>query len=210
MPFVGVRRSTGPGRHMNTLALFLAAVDPKPLLRVKGRAYWRRWLRDHQGSTGGCWLLLVSADGRTLVEYNAAVEEALCYGWIDSTVRRLEDGSRAQRFTPRRANSPVSEMNRARVRRLVRQRRMTKAGLAALPDVDAWLEPPPLVVPKDIKEALQHGEAWEKFQAFPEAYRRIRVGWIEMARKRPEEFRKRLSHLVRMTRQGKRFGMVLE
>lgn len=185
--------------------------EPGPLLHATTRAEWRAWLEAHHDTEAEVWLVIhPKASGRPFVDYDDAVEEALCFGWIDSTVRSLGGGPRAQRYTPRRPGSGVSEMNRARVRRLVREDRMTPAGMAALPGVEAWLDPPPLVVPPDIEAALRDGGAWETFRSFPEAYRRIRVGWIDGARKRPDEFRKRLQHLVRMTRQGKRFGRVQE
>lgn len=147
------------------------------------------------------------ASGRTGVAYNDAVDEALCFGWIDSIVKKVGPTSRAQRFTPRRSGSPVSEMNRARARRLVREGRMTPAGRAALGRTALKREP--LVVAADIRRAIRaEPGAWARFEKLPAAYKRIRLGFIEGARGRPEIFATRLRYFVRMTAQGKRFGMV--
>ena len=170
------------------------------------RQQWRAWLTAHHDSEPEIWLVSYSkASGKPSLSYNDAVEEALCFGWIDSTNKKVDDESRAQRFTPRRKGSPWSEMNKARVRRLHEQGLMTKAGLAAGVDfLDEAYE-----VPADILEALRADEeTWQHVQTFPESYIRIRCGWIEAARNRPEVFETRLTYLLKMTKQGKRFGMV--
>jgi hypothetical protein len=121
-------------------------------------------------------------------------------------VKKLDPQSRAQRFTPRRKGAPVSEMNKARARRLVREGRMTPAGRAAL---GGALRREPLVVAPDIERALRATPgAWRRFNGLPLAYKRIRLGFIEGARGRPEIFATRLRYFVRMTAQGKRYGMV--
>ena len=98
-------------------------------LDVRTRSAWRRWLQRHHARKKEIWLVLhAKASGKPSIAYNDAVDEALCYGWIDSIVKKVGTHSRAQRFTPRREGSPVSEMNKARARRLVRERRMTAAG----------------------------------------------------------------------------------
>ncbi|HEX9709399.1 MAG TPA: YdeI/OmpD-associated family protein [Candidatus Thermoplasmatota archaeon] len=182
----------------------------KPLVRARDASEWRAWLAKHHRTATEAWLVLhTKASGKRSVPYNDAVDEALCFGWIDSVVKPLGAGARAQRCSPRRRGSPVSEVNRARVRRLVREGRMTPAGLQALPGVDQWLDPPPLVVAKDIERRIRGDpRAWAHYQRLPEAYKRIRVGWIEGARSRPEEFERRLAHFIRKTARGERFGMV--
>jgi uncharacterized protein YdeI (YjbR/CyaY-like superfamily) len=174
-------------------------VDPKT------RGAWRAWLRRHHASKREVWLVLYTkASGKQSVLYNDAVEEALCFGWIDSVVKKLGADTRAQRFTPRRRGSPLSEMNKERVRRLIEQRRMTKAGLDAAGGLDEAFR-----VPADILRALKKDpETWRNFQRFPESYKRIRVGWIDNSRNRPDFFERRLRYFLRMTKQNKRFGMV--
>jgi len=146
-------------------------------LDVRTRAGWRAWLRRNHARKKEIWLVLhTKASGRPSIAYNDAVDEALCFGWIDSIVKKVGAQSRAQRFTPRRKGSPVSEMNKARARRLVRERRMTSAGRAAL---GSALRRERLVVAPDVQRALRaEPGAWTRFARLPAAYKRIRLGFI--------------------------------
>ena len=177
-------------------------------LDVSTAAAWRAWLERNHTVKREIWLVLhAKASGRDSIAYNDAVDEALCFGWIDSTAKKVDADRTAQRFTPRRAGSKTSEMNKARARRLVRERRMTAAGLEAI----GTLRAPRLVLPADIRAALERDEtAWRHFQRFPVAYRRIRVAFVEGARRRPAEFQRRLRNLVRRSAKNERFGMVRE
>jgi uncharacterized protein YdeI (YjbR/CyaY-like superfamily) len=181
-------------------------------LDVRTRAAWRGWLQRNHARKNEIWLVLhAKSSGKSSVTYNDAVDEALCFGWIDSIVKKVGPDSRAQRFTPRRKGSPVSEMNKARARRLVRERRMTAAGRAALGRLrlGTALRRERLVVAPDVRRALRDEPgAWARFERLPAAYKRIRLGFIEGARGRPEVFATRLGYFVRMTAQGKRYGMV--
>jgi uncharacterized protein YdeI (YjbR/CyaY-like superfamily) len=181
-------------------------MDIGETLYVTERGDWRAWLRKHHRKAPEIWLVFYTkASKKPSLPYNDAVEEALCFGWIDSIVKKLGAESRAQRFTQRRPGSPLSEMNKARVRRLVAQKRMTKAGLEAI----GGLPDEPFEMPEDIIEALKADkETWRNFEAFPESYKRIRVGWIDAARVRPEFFKQRLDYFLKMTKQNKRFGMI--
>jgi len=176
-------------------------------LDVRTRGTWRAWLKRNHARKKEIWLVLhTKASGKRSLAYNDAVDEALAFGWIDSIVKKVGPHSRAQRFTPRRGGSPVSEMNKARARRLVREGRMTAAGRAAL---GTALRRDPLVVAADVRRALRaEPGARERFEKLPEAYKRIRLGFIEGARGRPEVFATRLRYFVRMTAKGKRYGMV--
>jgi uncharacterized protein YdeI (YjbR/CyaY-like superfamily) len=180
-------------------------VGETPDLRT--RAAWRNWLWRNHARKKEIWLVFHStASSKRSLGYNDAVDEALCFGWIDSIVKKTVAHSRAQRFTPRRKASPVSEMNKARARRLVREGRMTAAGRAAL---GSAIRRERLVVAPDIRRALRaEPSAWARFERLPVAYKRIRLGFIEGARGRPEIFATRLRYFVRMTAEGKRYGMV--
>ncbi len=170
------------------------------------RKQWRTWLEKHHASEREIWLVsYLKATGKPSLSYNEAVEEALCFGWIDSTRKTFTEDSRAQRFSPRRKGAPWSEMNKERVRRLHAQGLMTDAGMEAGVDfLDEEFD-----VPADIlAEIKADREAWEHFETFPESYVRIRIGWIDGVRDRPEEYEKRLRYFLKMTKQGKRFGMV--
>jgi uncharacterized protein YdeI (YjbR/CyaY-like superfamily) len=170
---------------------------------------WRAWLRKNHRKAGEIWLVYFKKhSGRPRLAYNDAVDEALCFGWIDSTVKTLDGDRYAQRFSPRRKGSACSEMNLARARRMVREKRMTRAGLEALKGLSSKLTP--LKPAQDIAGALRRDPAaWRNFKKLPQAYKRIRLAFIEGARKRPREFKRRLGHFVAMTAKGKRFGMVL-
>jgi uncharacterized protein YdeI (YjbR/CyaY-like superfamily) len=200
------------------------------LLDVPTAKAWRRWLEAHHTSEPEIWLVYHSkASGLPSIPYNDAVDEALCFGWIDSTVKKLDAAyvtvvegaasegvwgfssisnadaeARAQRFTPRRPNSPISPMNRERVIRLREAGRMTQAGLDAIGNIDT-----PFDLPPDIEAALKDDDVtWRNYRALPESYRRIRVGFIDGSRRRPEEFKKRLAYFLKMTKANKRYGMV--
>jgi len=180
-----------------------------PQFQPQSRAEWRAWLKKHHTKSPGVWL--VYAKKHTTIPsltYNDAVEEALCFGWIDSTQKGIDEQRVAQRFTPRRRVGGLSEMNRQRVRRLAAEGKMTPAGMAVIGDA---LEESPVVVAPDVERALRRDPAaWEHFQGFPEGYRRLRIAYIEGARDRPEEFAKRLEHFVRRTAKNQRFGYVKE
>jgi uncharacterized protein YdeI (YjbR/CyaY-like superfamily) len=177
-------------------------------LYVHRVADWRAWLRKHHKTSHEIWLVYYRKDsGKPRISYNDSVDEALCFGWIDSTAKKLDADRFAQRFTPRRPGSKTSEMNRARGRRLVREKRMTPAGLAAIGPLRA----PRLVIPADIRAALMRdADAWKHFERFPASYRRIRIAFVEGARRRPDEFKRRLRNLVRKSAKNERFGMVRE
>lgn len=105
----------------------------QPLL-FEDRERWRRWLDDNHSTAQEAWITqFKKASGRTSVDYEEAVEEALCYGWIDGMVRRVDADRYAIRFTPRRPKSNWSDSNRARIEKLRREGRLMPAGLAVLP-----------------------------------------------------------------------------
>ena len=119
----------------------------------------------------------------------------------------------AQRFSPRRPTSVLSDMNRERVRRLIAAKRMTKAGLASISHVFDHKRDTkkklPARIPADILRRLKRDAVvWKNFQRFPESYKRIRIGWIAAARRRPATFSQRLRYFFKMTARNKRFGMV--
>ena len=172
-------------------------------LRARNRSEWRRWLQKNHQTACDIWLVYYTkASGKPFVPYDHAVEEALCFGWIDGIIKKLETDSRAQRFTPRRPKSPVSELNKERMRRMIEAGKMTEAGLAAAADLDAEFA----IWPEILAELQADPVIWENFQAFPETYRRIRIGWIQNTTGNAEVRRQRLDYFLKMTREGKQFG----
>ncbi len=157
-------------------------MDIGEALYVTDAASWRGWLETNYASAAEIWLVYYAkASGKLSIPYGDAVDEALCFGWIDSIVKKHGPESRAQRFTPRRPGSKLSEMNKERARRMVAAGRMTQAGLDAIGDV---LEEP-FFIPDDILAALQADDAaWRNFQSFPESYQRVRVGFVDGSRGR--------------------------
>lgn len=117
---------------------------------MESGAAWRRWLRQHQGSSAGVWVLFYKADsGRQRLTYETALEEALCMGWTDFIVKRIDDESYLQKFTPRRHGSDWSLPNRNRARRLQKEGRMMPRGLAA---AGAWIYKPEESAPDPAAE----------------------------------------------------------
>ena len=187
-------------------------------LYVTHRRKWRSWLSKNHKTAHEIWLIYYKKHSKKpRIPYNDAVEEALCYGWIDSTTKPVDHERWAQRFSPRRKNSMLSEMNKERVRRLVARGKMTKAGLLSIQhhmeqNSKTFREFPPLkkfTLPNDILKNLRTKPiVWKNFIKFPESYKRIRIGWIDAARHRPEVFQQRLNYFLKMTAKNKRYGMV--
>jgi uncharacterized protein YdeI (YjbR/CyaY-like superfamily) len=187
-------------------------------LYAKDREAWRAWLERNHQQAAEIWLIYYKKHTRQpSIAYADAVEEALCFGWIDGIVKRDDDERYAQRFTLRRARSKWSELNRQRARRLIAEGRMTSAGEAVLP-VDlmvgvgeqpsrrsrsAWAD----AVPDDLVEAFEENRAArEYFERLAPSYRRQYVGWIASA-KREETRRKRLREAIALLAQERKLGM---
>jgi uncharacterized protein YdeI (YjbR/CyaY-like superfamily) len=183
-------------------------------LYLKDRNAWRSWLKKNHATEKEIWLIYFKKNsGKKRIPYNDAVEEALCYGWIDSTVKLFDNESYVQRFCPRRKNSKLSEMNKERVKRLIAAGEMTKSGLDSIQHhFDRHPGKPKLKdfkIPDDILKILKSDSGvWKNFKKFPLFYQHIRIGYIDGARNRPEEFEKRLKYFIKMTAQNKKFGMV--
>ncbi len=175
-------------------------------LYVKNRAEWRSWLRRKANTSDEVWLLYYKKDsGKPRIAYDDAVEEALCFGWIDSTVRRIDEARYAQRFTPRKPQSRWSPSNIQRAKKLIAEGKMTPAGLQAFsPRARRETPPMPTRLPRDLAHRFRmQSEAWEHFQRFPPGYRRITIGWVASAKK--EETRlKRLQQLIESSARNER------
>ena len=170
-------------------------------LDPKKRRAWRAWLEANHAREKEIWLLLRRAEPGSIT-YLDAVEEALCFGWIDGIAKRHGDAT-AQRFTPRRPASNWTELNKERARRLIRAGKMTDHGQRTLPD----LTERDVLVPPDIRARLQAEGAWDFFQSCPALYQRVRLGYIEEVRKRdPKEWDKRLSNFIVKTAKHQMFG----
>lgn len=184
-------------------------MDPADLVTVRNRSEWRRWLSRHHASRRVAWLVYFKgAAAARGVTYEHSVEEALCFGWIDSIIRRLDDARYARKFTPRTNCDNWSELNKARARRMIRAKRMTAVGLAKIRGLDA---PPvrrkPAGVPAPFMEALAASpKAGATFDALAPSYRRAYAGWVAAAR-RPETQAKRIREAIGLLERGRKLGM---
>lgn len=175
------------------------------LLKAKNRDELRQWYEKNHNIAKECWVNVKRGKPTDNEHfwYIDAVEEALCFGWIDSTTKRLSSTVTVQKFMPRRKRSHWTELNKERCRRLERLGRMTEAGRAVLPNMSLSS----VSIDKDILKALQCDyEVWKTFQRFPDLYQRIRIDTIQSQKKNNELFQKRLQKLVDKTKQGIMFG----
>jgi uncharacterized protein YdeI (YjbR/CyaY-like superfamily) len=177
-------------------------------LYVYTRGDWRVWLEANHAGTDEIWLVgYRKHTGRPSLQYADAVEEALCFGWIDSIRKKIDDEAFAQRYTPRRPGSPYSQPNIERLRHLANKGAVMPEVLASVFE----LLNAPFDFPADVMDALRNNDAaWNNFQRYSEAYRRIRVAFVDSARNRPEEFEKRLHNLIRKSEQNRQFGHGIE
>ena len=177
---------------------------------VTSREEWRAWLSKHHKSETEVWLIYYKKHtGRPRISYDHAVEEALCFGWIDSIVKRIDDDKFAQKFTPRRDSTRWSALNQRRLRKLIRDGRMTEAGLAKIDlailgeDAPAKRNQVDLDIPRVVKQTLMaNAKAWENFRSLTPSRRRAYIRLIMDARKE-ETRQRRLREAVALLEQSK-------
>ena len=187
----------------------------KNTLYVTNRKSWRNWLAKNHKKQKGVWLIYYRKEtGKARISYDDAVLEALCYGWIDSTVKKIDRERFAQRFSPRKTTSGLSQMNKERVRELIKAKRMTKWGLKAIahvfnPKTDKIEK---FKIPPGILKALKANKnAWKYFQKMPPSYQRIRIAYIDgYKQENTKMYKKTLAHFIKRTAQNKRIGFVRE
>ena len=182
-------------------------------LLVRTVDQWREWLAGHHASEPEIWLVFHKQHtGRTTLDREASVEEALCFGWIDSLVRRLDDERYAVKFTPRKPDSRWSDVNRRRYASLERRGLLMPAGLANAPTgkrahTVRQRRPLDAAVPRYIERAFKaEPAAWRFFETLAPSYRRAYVGWIDAA-KREETKERRLREAVARLAKGEKLGL---
>jgi uncharacterized protein YdeI (YjbR/CyaY-like superfamily) len=178
-------------------------------LVVRNRQQWRAWLGKHHASSPGIWLVFYKDhSGVKSIPYEDSVSEALCFGWIDSLIKRLDDDRYARKFTPRRPTSKWSDSNRKRWAELKAAGLLTMVGLAAAPTDNTYAPPPAIPdLPAYIAKALKaNPKAWNFFQELAPTYRRHFVGWIHWA-KRPETRKTRIREAIALLAAGKKLGL---
>jgi len=179
-------------------------MDELKTLYVTNRKDWREWLEKNFDKEKEIWIVYPKkSSGKSRILYNDAVEEALCFGWIDSTVKTLDDNCSEQRFSPRNPKSRFSQANKERLKWLL-QKNMIHPSI--LNTVKKTLKEK-FVFPPDILTAIKSNKvAWKNYQKFSPSYKRIRIAYIDAARKRPEEFEKRLANFIKKTKENKQIG----
>lgn len=175
----------------------------KNILDIRNRKDFREWLKNNNTSEKECWIAVKR--GKTPPEdslwYLDAVEEALCFGWIDSTVKNV-DGVTLQRFGPRTKSGKWTELNKERCRRLERLGLMTEKGRAACPDLDVEF----VIIPEVLSTFKSHLIAWKNFLNFPPLYQRVRIDNIQRVVSKPELFASRLQKLIEASGRGEMIG----
>lgn len=177
---------------------------------VRTRQEWRDWLQEHHGSESEIWVVFPKRHtGLAGISYDDAVEEALCFGWIDSLVRRLDEDRFARKFTPRKSNSRWSTSNRRRYAELKSQGLLAAPGLGRAPTSrsgDAPQRSVSVIPPYIEKQLRANARAWAKFEQMAPSHRRAYIGWIDSAKKQ-ETKEKRLREAVRLLAAGKKLGL---
>lgn len=182
-------------------------------LYIADRKKWRSWLIKNHAKEKEIWLIYYrKSSNKPRIPYNDAVEEALCYGWIDGIMKGIDKEKFAQRFSPRRLKSKLSETNKERIRRLIKNKEMTAIGLKAVSRNFNKLKDKKekFFIASDVLKSLKADKrVWENFQNFSEGYKKVRIGYIEDQRDHNSEaFQKSLQHFIKMTEKNKKFGMV--
>ena len=170
----------------------MSALDDAPEVHADDRATWRIWLDANHATAKGAWLVTWRArSGHPSLEYEAAVEEALCFGWVDSTGGRVDDDRTKVYFAPRKLRSPWAATNKARVERLIRDGLIAPAGLATIERAKSngsWEvldSVERLEIPPDLAAALENSPpAAANFDAFPPSARKMQLTWVALAQDR--------------------------
>jgi len=165
------------------------------------RKEWRKWLETNFETKDDIWLEYpLKKTSKKRILYNDAVEEALCFGWIDSTVKSLNEETTIQRFCKRRKNSSFSQPNIERLKWLCANNLIHDSNKKEVLEIVQQ----EFIFPEDIIKKLKSEKSvWGNYQNFSEPYKRIRIAYIESARKRPEEFEKRLNNFINKSKENK-------
>ncbi len=185
-------------------------------LYVKNRDDWRKWLEKNHSKEKEIWLVYYkSHTGKSTIAYDDSVEEALCFGWIDSIIKRIDDKRFARKFTPRTNTAKWSESNKKRFRQLIKKGLMTEIGLskinqATLNKNEETLRDnlkKKLKIPLNIKkEIMANKTVWNNFDKLAPSHKRNYIGWIISAKK-PETQARRVKQAVKLLAQNKKLGL---
>ena len=184
-------------------------------LYVADRERWRKWLSKNHATEAGIWLVFYKKEtSKPTIAYEAAVEESLCFGWIDSIIKKIDAEKYARKFTPRSHKSRWSQLNKKRADKMIKQGRMTKVGLAKIKMAKKsglWDKDPrpriSLDIPPEFAKALaRNKKAKECFEKLAPSYRKFYIGWIAVA-KRPETKKRRIEESIALLEKGRKLGL---
>jgi uncharacterized protein YdeI (YjbR/CyaY-like superfamily) len=176
---------------------------------------WRSWLRENHDKSAGIWMVFYKKEsGNPTLDYTDAVEEALCFGWIDSIIKNVDEQKHLRKFTPRKPVSKWSELNKKRVQKMITQGRMTRFGLAKIEAAQKsgmWDKPDrpqiPIKMPDELRHALDgHKPAKTFFAQLAPTYQKQYILWIQMA-KRPETRDRRIKEALDLLAKGEKLGL---
>ena len=165
-------------------------LDKKDILKFAKRVDFRKWLQKNYDKVDFIWIQISKKHIKSGLKYEDAVEEALCFGWIDGQIQRIDDDYFMQRYSPRKSESIWSKVNKDRVEKLIKEKKMTSAGLKAVKIAKikgewqkAYTSQKKVVIPADFKKELaKNKKAWEFFQSFPIGGKNNYIDWIGMAK----------------------------
>jgi len=165
-------------------------------LYVEDRSKWRAWLQANHKQATEVWLVHYKKEmGRPQIAYEDAVEEAICFGWIDGKIKKLDPARYARLFTPRKPTSTWSRINIGRARKMIREGKMTAAGSKVF-DPQNQTPALPTKLPASLEAQFRkHEAAWENFTRFPPSYQRMTIGWVACAKQEATQLR-RLQQLI--------------
>ncbi len=181
----------------------------------KNRGEFRKWLEKNHAKQKELWIMFYKVHtNKKSVRYNEAVEEALCFGWIDGIVKRIDDEKHAQRYTPRKTRSIWSNVNKERAKRMINEGKMTDAGLAKIKEAkkNGWWNKAysfevENIMSKEMKKVLMSDkDAWKNFQNFGKSYQNTYIFWVNYA-KREETKKKRIQLVLERAKQKQPPGL---
>lgn len=179
-------------------------MNPTSLFIPKNRQELREWLTLNGATSPDCWVVINQESHHSNLSYLDIVEEAICFGWIDSTKKKVSENELAQRISPRRKNSNWTELNKARARRLIEGEQMTVAGQKTLPDLSIERF---VIDPEILSEIEKDPVIQTNFLNFPALYQRIRIDTIQAYKSDPSLYEKRLAKFLENTRENKMYGL---
>jgi uncharacterized protein YdeI (YjbR/CyaY-like superfamily) len=181
----------------------MGSMEIENLIVAKSRDDLRSWLEENAKTKKSCWVLVSMTPNPDRLLYLDAVEEALCYGWIDGVKKKITETELAQRLSPRGKKSSWTELNKERVRRLEKLGLMKDEGRRVLPDMDHTS----FRIDEEIERRLKEEKhIYDNFMSFPDLYRRVRIDTIQSYKNQPELFRSRLDKFITNTRENKMYG----